>query len=93
MASSGSGERVGEKMVDFGKADLISDAFEESPEDLNPWMYKIFIGFLGFNSLNKTKPEEGYQSPAQVLIHLTYRCGIPQGILTNITVGGSPRSG
>jgi hypothetical protein len=58
MASSGSGER-GEKMVDFGIAVLISDAFEESPEDLNPWMYMIFIGVLGFNSLNKRYPVEG----------------------------------
>ena len=58
MACSGSGERVGEKMVDFGKTDLISAAFEESPEDLNPWMYMIFIGVLGYVSLTKRKPDE-----------------------------------
>jgi hypothetical protein len=85
MASTGSGERVGEKMIDFGKAVLISAAFEESPEDLNPWMYMIFIGFLGFNSLNKRKTEEGWQSLSQVPMYLTYRCAVLKGKLTSIT--------
>jgi hypothetical protein len=38
MASSGSGDRVGEKIFASGNADLMSSALEESPEDLNPWI-------------------------------------------------------